>query len=83
MFHSKTRGYYYKNPEADRLIDLGRGTLDPKERVKVYQQLHRFLRDDAPWVFLYNQLTYFGVRRNVKWEAPADTLLQMYYADKE
>ena len=81
LFHSKARGYYYKNAEADRLLDLGRSTFDVNERRKVYQQFHKFIVDDAPWVFLYTQKTGFGVRQRVKWEAPWDSFIRVVDAD--
>jgi peptide/nickel transport system substrate-binding protein len=81
LFHSQARGYYYKNPEADRLLELGRKTFNVDERRKVYQQFHRFIVDDAPWVFLYNQKTGFGVRQHVKWEAPWDSFIRVVEAD--
>jgi peptide/nickel transport system substrate-binding protein len=72
LFHSQARGYYYKNAEADKLLDQGRRTLDPNERRKVYESLHRLIVEDAPWVFLYNQKIGFGVRHDVKWDEPWD-----------
>lgn len=72
LFHSRARGYYYKNSEADRLLDLGRRTFDTAERRKVYAQLHRLLAEDAPWVFLYTQKTGWGIREGVRFEAPLE-----------
>lgn len=82
LFHSKARGYYYQNPEADRILEEGQRVLDPAARHEVYKQLDRFLHEDAPWGFLYTQLTYYGVRKGVQWEAPADTYIQVILADK-
>lgn len=42
----------WNNPEADRLIDLGRATLDFDERMKVWHQLHRVFHEDQPYTFL-------------------------------
>ncbi len=42
----------YNSPEANRLIDLGRRTLDKAERYKIYQQLHRVIAEDQPYTFL-------------------------------
>jgi len=72
LFHSKARGFYYKNPEVDKLIERGRTTFNLEERRKMYESLGQYLHDDAPWVFLYNQKSGYGVRRDVKWEAPWD-----------
>jgi peptide/nickel transport system substrate-binding protein len=81
LFHSQARGYYYKNAEADRLLDQGRKTFNVNERRKVYEALHRMLYEDAPWVFLYTQKTGFGIRQRVKWEAPWDGIIRIIDAD--
>src|SRR5439155_1356390 len=61
LLHSKTRGFYYQNPEADLLIDAYFVALDPKKRQDIGRQLHAFLREDAPWIFLYQQMDLFAV----------------------
>lgn len=81
LFHSQARGYYYKNAEADKLLDRGRSTLNVDERRKIYESLHRFLVQDAPWVFLYSQKTGYGVRHDVKFEAPWDNFMRLIEAD--
>ncbi len=70
LFDSHVRGFYYKNPEVDKLIEQARTTFNLEERRKLYESLHRLLYEDAPWVFLYDQMVGYGVRRDVKWEAP-------------
>ena len=77
LLHSKTRGYYYQNPEADLLIDAYFVALDPKKRQEIGRQLHAFLREDAPWIFLYQQMDLFAVRKGVVWEAKPDYLMRM------
>jgi len=77
LLHSKTRGYYYQNPEADKLIDTYFSALDLKKRQEIGRELHAYLREDAPWIFLYQQMDLFGVRKNVTWEAKPDYLMRM------
>ena len=77
LLHSKTRGYYYQNPEADKLIDAYFSALDLKKRQEIGRELHAYLREDAPWIFLYQQMDLFGVRKNVTWEAKPDYLMRM------
>jgi peptide/nickel transport system substrate-binding protein len=72
LFHSKARGYYYRSETADKLLDGGNSTFDRKERKKVYQQLHRFLYEDAPWVYLYKQMVGFGFHKGLNFQAPFD-----------
>lgn len=44
----------WSNSEADRLIELGRITLDADERMKVWHQLHAIFHDEQPYTFMLN-----------------------------
>jgi len=44
----------WNNPEADRLIELGRITLDDDERMAVWHQLHAVFHDEQPYTFMLN-----------------------------
>ena len=48
-----------------------------KKRQEIGRELHAYLREDAPWIFLYQQMDLFGVRKNVTWEAKPDYLMRM------
>ncbi|RMF87542.1 MAG: hypothetical protein D6736_12570 [Nitrospinota bacterium] len=48
-----TNIFAYSNPEVDRLLQLGRTTLDQKERAKIYAKMQEVIAEDAPAVFLY------------------------------
>jgi len=59
IFHSMmtppegaNRGFY-KNPEVDRLIDLGRRETDTGKRKAAYQQVQRIVAEDLPYVSLF------------------------------
>lgn len=43
----------YANPELDRLLELGRVTLDPAERKAIYHEVQLILNRDLPYVFLF------------------------------
>lgn len=44
----------YTNAEVDRLVDLGKVTVDVAERKKIYQQAEKIIIDDAPanWIYV-------------------------------
>ena len=65
----------------DKLLDEGRQVFNLEERRKVYGSLHRLLVQDAPWVFLYSQKTGYGVRHDVKFEAPWDNFIRAVDVD--
>ncbi len=44
----------YSNSEVDRLLDIGRNTVDENTRLDAYYEVQELLVDEAPWVFLQN-----------------------------
>lgn len=44
----------YKNPEADRLLEEGRKTLDPARRKEIYSRFQKLMADDLPELWLWN-----------------------------
>ncbi len=77
LFHSKSRDYYYKSETVDQLLEKGRGTMDPAARVKVYNELDRFLYNDAPWVYLYVIPEVYAVANAVDYKGLRDGYLIM------
>jgi peptide/nickel transport system substrate-binding protein len=77
LFHSKSRDYYYKNEIVDRLLEKGRSTMELDERIKVYNELDRFLYEDAPWVYLYVIPEVFAVANSVTYKGQRDGYLKM------
>lgn len=66
IFHSD--GMYnqqgYANPEVDELLEEGRRTADPDERVEIYREAQRIIAEEAPMAFLYmNERTAALVER--------------------
>jgi len=50
LVSSKGRGLYYKNEKVDQLFDLGRSTMDPAARKRIYADLARAMVEDATWM---------------------------------
>jgi peptide/nickel transport system substrate-binding protein len=50
--HGGFNSGYYENPRVDALIEAAREATDGAERGRLYRQLQRIVRDDAPWVFV-------------------------------
>jgi len=44
---------YYVNPEMDRLIEAGRGTIDQEKRKQIYAQVQQILARDLPYINLW------------------------------
>lgn len=45
----------FNNPEADRLIEQARQTLDKDKRNELYHQFHRILHEEQPYTFVYTR----------------------------
>jgi peptide/nickel transport system substrate-binding protein len=56
---------YYRNPEADRLMERARAERDTAKRIALLHRLHRIFRDDAPAVFLVNATKKYALRRRL------------------
>ena len=44
----------YNNPEVDDLIRRFQQTSDPSERININRTLHRIIREDTPYIFLWS-----------------------------
>ena len=62
--HSGRRGPWwegYENEEVNALIEEAQATVSDTARQAIYRQIYTIIRDDAPWIFLYNPTLYWGV----------------------
>jgi peptide/nickel transport system substrate-binding protein len=70
LFHSAQVGNagnrtFYRNAEVDRLLDLGRSTIDQDDRLAAYEEAQQIIRDEAPWIFTWTGENLAGLRKNV------------------
>ena len=72
LVSSKGRGLYYRNEKIDQLFDLGRSTLEPSKRRRVYADLALAMVEDATWVFLLQQVDIYASRDRLAWTPRAD-----------
>jgi len=77
--HSTLRGPWwqgYENQQVNALIAKAQATVLDSDRRRLYREIYTIVRDDAPWVFLYRPINYWGVRSTVEgWEPRSDGLL--------
>jgi len=45
----------YRNAEVDKLIEKLRVTLDEKEQIPLYHEIHRRIYEDQPYTFLFSE----------------------------
>lgn len=51
------------NPRIDKLLEDGRKTSDPKQRLIIYRDFQRYLSEELPAVFLFHPQTYTVSRK--------------------
>lgn len=81
-FDSKRAVDAYKNSALDDLIQQARTSFDNQQRLDLYKQVQTLIKDDAPWLFLYNLDNVFGVNKRVKgWDATPNEWIWVYPID--
>jgi peptide/nickel transport system substrate-binding protein len=67
----------YSNPEVDKLILQARSEMNTEKRKQLYSQLLRLIRDDAPYIFGYQQMDIYGVNSRLKWTPRGDESIRL------
>ncbi|WP_052487884.1 ABC transporter substrate-binding protein [Gordoniibacillus kamchatkensis] len=70
----------WKNDEADKLVDIEEKSLDPKQRQEAFTKLQQLLKEEAPFIYLYQLDNLYGMRKNVQWKPNPIGVLSMYNA---
>ena len=76
----QTYSSYGNNPTLNEKIARVQTVLDPKGRAEGYAELQKLVRDEAAWVFLWQQHDLYGVAQHVEWTPRADEKMWMYDA---
>src|SRR5499426_2736506 len=76
----QTYSSYGNNKVLDDKIGRAVTIVDPKARADAYAELQRLVRDEAPWVFLWQQHDLYGVANQIEWTPRADEKVWMYEA---
>ncbi len=56
---------FYKNPQADQLMETARREPDDRKRLAIYHRLHLLFRDDAPAIFITNSSQKYLLSRRI------------------
>ena len=55
----------YSNPEVDKLIELGRTTMERAKRKVIYAKMNKIISEDQPYIFLWYPKSVIAVRDRV------------------
>jgi peptide/nickel transport system substrate-binding protein len=71
-------GMHYKNPKLDELLTRIEGTDDPRRRAPQYSDVQKLLREEAPFIFLYQADAAFGMSTRVDYTPRPDETQWLY-----
>jgi len=70
----------YENSEIDQLMDQAASTANPDDREDILQEANARLHEQAPWVFMHQQFSVYGVSNAIDWEPRVDEHIDPYRA---
>ena len=71
-------GMHYKNAKLDELLTRIEATDDPKRRAPQYSDVQKLLKDEAPFIFLYQADAAFGMSTRVDYTPRPDETQWLY-----
>jgi peptide/nickel transport system substrate-binding protein len=81
LFQSKpTYSSYGGHKAIEEGIARAVTIVDPKKRLEAWGELQRMVKEEVPWVFLWQQHDLYGVAPWIEWTPRADEKVWMYEA---
>ncbi|MBI2152850.1 MAG: hypothetical protein HYU24_03970 [Candidatus Rokubacteria bacterium] len=84
LYHTEPGGWigkwYTRIEGLDGMIDEARSTVDQAKRKRIYAQIQRYIKEEAPNIFLFHQFDTLGVSKKVEYEARGDEWLWLFDA---
>jgi peptide/nickel transport system substrate-binding protein len=71
-------GMFYKNQQLDALLTKAEATDDVAERKNIYTDIQRLLKDEAPFIFLFQADGVFGQSTKIDYEPRPDETQWLY-----
>ncbi|MEF8780612.1 MAG: ABC transporter substrate-binding protein [Haloferacaceae archaeon] len=66
-----------ENDELDQLLTDAQNAADPDERESILQEANQLAHDLAPWVFLHQQFSVYGVSNEIEWQPRSDEFIDI------
>jgi peptide/nickel transport system substrate-binding protein len=66
---------HYSNPKVDNAWNQAESTVDAAKRTAMFKEMAAVVRDEAPWLFLYEPLPLYGVSNKINWKVRADEFI--------
>ncbi len=68
----------YSNKGLDELVDAARVEMDQDRRYELYREAQQILKDDPPWLFLWQLKDIYGVSTEIIWEPRTDEFISLF-----
>ncbi|WP_458205558.1 ABC transporter substrate-binding protein [Haladaptatus sp. NG-SE-30] len=68
----------YSNEQVDTLMKEAQNMPDGNKRNQKLKEVNKLLHDQAPWIYLNQQYSVYGVSQRLKWEARRDERIVAY-----
>jgi peptide/nickel transport system substrate-binding protein len=78
--YSKEPLSYIKDPEFDKLLEVGRTEIDPKKRQEAYAKAQKLMHERFYWIPINVQHTIEGVNKQLNYDASSDEMMRVYRA---
>ncbi|MBI1847714.1 MAG: hypothetical protein HYR86_12170 [Candidatus Rokubacteria bacterium] len=71
-------GMHYKNAKLDEMLTRIEATDDPKKRAPQYADVQRLIKDEAPFIFLFQADAVFGMSTRIDYTPRPDETQWLY-----
>jgi peptide/nickel transport system substrate-binding protein len=71
-------GMHYKNPKLDEMLTRIEATDDPKKRGPMYSDVQKLLKEEAPFIFLFQADAVFGMSTRIDYTPRPDETQWLY-----
>jgi peptide/nickel transport system substrate-binding protein len=59
------------NTELDAMQERAKTIVDKSEMETYYRQIDKRYHEEAPWIFLWDEVSVFGMKSNTQWQIPS------------
>jgi peptide/nickel transport system substrate-binding protein len=71
-------GLFYRNEEIYALCNQAEATFEPSARIPIYAKVQQLLKDDAGFIFLFQNDAVFAMNKKVSYDPRADETQWLY-----
>jgi peptide/nickel transport system substrate-binding protein len=71
-------GMHYKNAKLDEMLTRIEATDDPKKRAPLYSDVQKLMKDEAPFIFLFQADAVFGMSTRIDYAPRPDETQWLY-----